>query len=438
MSNSTDTTLQLTLQTAMGDVTTMTSNVTLSPEEKYDILVRYNNEKASLYIPVVVYMLILTVVGTFGNILVCCVYCCKPTKTSSTFFILALAVLDLMTCVIGMPTEITDLRFPYMFYATAACKLLRFTESVTTIGSSVILISVAVDRYLRICKLGKQISVPASKRICVFALLIGLILSWPALLIFGQSTEELEPGIYGIDCSTADSMHNTHYPSMYYGFLGLLFVCCIVLFSVIYCNIGMQIWRQKRAKIGQKSNRDSEISTSKSGRTFSSSSTKDSHTTENAEDGKAETPVDNGSDPLSTDMSSDQGNDSYSKKKCISKDRRISSFSSGSTKSGSPKKRKIKVTRTTVVLFAVTVAYIVSFLPFLILMVIRSVKKDFESNLTPSEEVWFKFCVKSYFINNAINPVIYSFLNINFRKDVKSMLKRMLSACCFCCRRQSD
>lgn len=425
----------------MADITSpVTSNVTLSDLEKYDILVRYNDEKATLYIPVVIYMVVLVIVGTFGNILVCCVYCCKPTKTSSTFFILALAVLDLMTCVIGMPTEITDLRFPYMFYATAACKLLRFTESVTTIGSSVILISVAIDRYLRICKLGKQISVAASKRICVVAMFVGLVLSWPALIIFGRSTEELEAGIYGIDCSTSDDMHGTRYPIMYYGFLGLLFVCCITLFSVIYCKIGLQIWRQKRAKIGQKSNRDSEFSSSTKGtnRTFSSSSTKDSQT-ENAEEAK-ESPIDNGSDPLSTDMSSDQANDSnsYSKKKCLSKDKRVSSVSSNGTKFGSPKKRKIKVTRTTVVLFAVTVAYIISFLPFLILMVIRSVNKDFESNLTPSQEVLVKFCVKSYFINNSINPVIYSFLNINFRKDVKSMVKRMLNVCCCLCRRQSD
>ena len=436
MTSATNTTLQLTLGDGMTEVTsTMASNVTYSADERHAILVRYNDEKATLYIPVVVYMMILMIVGTFGNILVCCVYCCKPTKTSSTFFILALAVLDLMTCLIGMPTEITDLRFPYMFSASAACKLLRFTESVTTMASSVILVSVAIDRYGRICKLGKQISAPASKLICVVAMVFGVLFSWPTLFIFGRSTEELEPEIYGIDCSTSDEMHNTHFPSMYYLFLGLLFLGCITLFTIIYCKIGLQIWRQKRAKIGQKCSRDSEISSTKA-RNFSCSSTKDSQTTDN--EAKAETPVDNGSDPLSTDMSSDQANESYSKKKCIAKDRRISSVSSASTKSGTPKKRKIKVTRTTVVLFAVTVAYIISFLPFLILMVIRSVKKDFEDNLTPAQEVGFKFCVKSYFINNAINPVIYSFLNINFRKDAKSMLTRMLAACCCFCRRNNS
>ena len=35
----------------------------------------------------------------------------------------------------------------------------------------------------------------------------------------------------------------------------------------------------------------------------------------------------------------------------------------------------------------------------------------------------------STFINNAINPIIYSFLNINFRRQAKKAFKRIF--CCF-------
>ena len=407
-------------------VTTITTNITttLSPSQIDEILRQKNDEKAALYIPVIVYMIILTIVGTFGNVLVCCVYCTKPTKTSSQFFIIALAVFDILTCLIGMPTEVTDLRYPYMFYASEACKLLRFIESVTTIGSSIILIAVAVDRYLRICKLGRQISVKLAKRLCVAAMLLGVLLSWPSLVIFGRSSEEVHPGVVGIDCSTEDSMKHTVYPSLYYGFLGLLFVCCLTFFTVIYCQIGFQIWKQKKMKIGN-NNRNSDTSKS---RTFSNSSMKETDPTDN-------TTGEHNSDPISTDMSSDPATESTPKRKLSHKDRRISSISACSTKGA--KKRQIKVTRTTVVLFAVTVAYVLSYLPFLILMVIRSVKKDFEDNLSPSGEVFYKFCVKSYFISNATNPLIYSFLNINFRKDANELLRRVWALCCFCRRSNS-
>lgn len=395
------------------------SNSSLTPEEQFRMLVEFNDAKAALYIPVIAYMLILTIVGTFGNILVCCVYCTKATKTASTFFILALATLDLLTCLIGMPTEITDLRYPYMFKATAACKMLRFTESVTTIGSSVVLIAVAIDRYRRICKLGRMISVACAKRISIVAMMLGVLLSWPAVFIFGRSTTFLHPEIPpGVDCSTDDSMRKTHYPSMYYGFLGLLFICCTVFFSITYCSVGLQIWRQKRAKIGQNcNNRDTK------GRTFSNSSTKEDQSTVSAE-----TPPEVASDHVSTDMSSEQMAISKAKRKQM-KERRMSATSFSSANLKAAKKRTIKVTRNTVVLFAVTVAYVVSFLPFLIIMVARSVKKDLEDNLTPAEEVAFKFATKSYFINNAINPLIYSFLNLNFRKDARNLLLRIMNAC---------
>lgn len=83
----------------------------------------------------------------------------------------------------------------------------------------------------------------------------------------------------------------------------------------------------------------------------------------------------------------------------------------------------MRVTRTTTIFVAVTVAFILSYLPFLIIMIIRNIKKDIEDNMSHDTEVVYKFFSKSYFVNNAINPLIYSFLNRRFRNDVKNLLK---------------
>ncbi|XP_071172600.1 orexin receptor type 2-like [Mytilus edulis] len=361
-------------------------------------LVRLNDEKALFYLPVIIYMLILMFVGTFGNILVCCVYLSKQTKTSSHYFILALAMLDLLTCLVGMPTEVADLRYPYMFYAPAACKLLRFIESVSIIGSSIILIAVAFDRFFRICRLGKQVTVKHAKIACLLSVVVGILAAWPACILFGEKSVDIGlEGVNAIDCSTDDSMRGTVYPTVYYGFLFLLFIGCFVFFTIIYLQIGVVIWKRKRTNIGEKL---PETPTSK------------------------ERPSSDGvsNDPISTEMSS--GNDGS-----WESERRKSTISARNFKKQSSK-NQIKVTRTTVVLFAVTVAYVISFLPFLIVMVLRSTKKDFEESLTSAGEMLYKFCSKSYFINNAINPCIYSFLNINFRKDTKNLIKRILASCC--------
>lgn len=400
MANSTENTTE-----QFSNFSTVTMETTTAGMEEIEaqmLLHKLNDELAMRYLPVIVYMLILMLIGIFGNILVCCVYCSKPTKTSSHFFILNLAVLDLLTCIIGMPTEVTDLRYPYMFYAPAACKLLRFVESISIIGSSITLIAVAFDRYYRICKLGRQISVRKSKIICVVAVVVGVLSSWPACLLFGEKTIELGiPGVKGVDCSTDDSVRHTIYPTLYYGFLFLLFILCLVFFTVIYAKIGAVIWKRKKAKIGET------IPSSSNGRALNNSNTPSDQIS---------------TDPISTEMSSEQ--DGYN-------DKRASSDSKQAL-GKRPSRNSVRVTRTTVVLFAVTVAYVISFLPFLIVMVVRSVVKNFEENLSPEAEVAYKFCSKSYFINNAINPVIYSFLNINFRKDIKTIFRKCCSACCGC------
>ncbi|KAK3085964.1 hypothetical protein FSP39_011409 [Pinctada imbricata] len=389
--------------TSGGINVTLTTDDRLEEAEANILLRKLNDEKAMQYLPVIAYMVLLMLVGTFGNILVFCVYYSKPTKSSSHYFILTLAVFDLLTCIIGMPTEVTDLRYPYMFYAPVACKILRFIESVSTIGSSIILIAVAFDRFYRICRLGKQVSTNKTKVICLIAVIVGVLTSWPACVLFGEKTIELGiPEIHAVDCSTDDSMRGTIFPTLYYGFLFMLFFMCLSFFTVIYTKIGRVIWKRKKAKIGESM----------------TGSFKDSSFNEN-------TPSDQvSSDPVSNDLSTEQdGNWSDGK-------RSSSGTHLASRKRGS--RHEIRVTRTTVVLFAVTVAYVVSFFPFLVVMVLRNVLKDFEKNLSPAAEVAYKFCSKSYFINNAINPVIYSFLNINFRKDTRNILRKCVASCCCC------
>lgn len=361
-------------------------------------LVRLNDEKAIFYLPVIVYMLVLMFVGTFGNILVCCVYLSKQTKSSSHYFILALAMLDLLTCLIGMPTEVADLRYPYMFYAPAACKLLRFIESISIIGSSMVLIAVAFDRYFRICRLGKHMTVKHAKVMCFVSVIVGISAAWPACILFGEKSVEVGiDGVDAIDCSTDDSMRHTLYPTVYYGFLFLLFIGCFIFFTVIYTKIGVVIWKRKKTKIGE------QLPDAPSMKERPSSDC-----------------VSN--DQISTEMSSDNEGSWET-------ERRKSSMSVVNFQKQCSK-NQIKVTRTTVVLFAVTVAYVISFLPFLIVMVLRSTIKGFEDSLEPTAELVYKFCSKSYFINNAINPIIYSFLNLNFRKDTRNLLKRILASCC--------
>lgn len=355
-----------------------------------DTLLRELNDRTALrFLPVIIYMSLLMLVGIFGNLMVLNVYHRKRLKCSSDYFILNLAFLDLLTCLIGVPVEIADLRDPYMFYAPAACKLLRTVESFSNMGSTLTLMAIAMDRYKRICKLGERFSNQKAKRLCIGAILIGALTCWPAGVVFGKKTVDVGiPGANTADCSTADEMRNTIYPLLYYGLVMLYFIICVIFVLFVYVRISIFI---RRGKSNQKKTTKP---TAQHAPSLNLHSSNDGHTA----------------------LSSVSGEEDVNNRQVIEK-------KAVDISQGGRLVNTIKVTRTTTIFVAVTAAFILSYLPFLVVMVTRNIKKNFEDILSPSAEVFYKFCLKSYFINNAINPVIYSFLNRNFRADVINIFK---------------
>ncbi|CAG2220137.1 HCRTR2 [Mytilus edulis] len=335
--------------------TNSTTNITNSEE-----LLRTLNDKLALrYLPVIIYMFLLIFTGLFGNVLVIIVYVRKKMKSSLHYFIINLAVLDLLTVVIGMPTEIADLRYSVMFYAPAACKALRTVESLSTMGSIVTLMAVAIDRYNRICKYGKQMTTEKAKRICIVAIVIGSVTCWPAAIVFGKKTKDVGiPGISGVDCSTDDSMKGTKKQKK-------------------KGNISANLYRKKTKE-----------PTSLSVETSFSDIEKDQTNGKNKQ--KHKHPAD-----------------------CVHQKLEEKNTT-----------HKIQASKTTLMLGIVTVVFVLSFLPFLTVMVIRNIVKNFEDMLSESAEVFYKFCLKSYFINNSVNPIIYSFMNIQFRRDVRKLFSK--------------
>ncbi|KAL3887972.1 hypothetical protein ACJMK2_000357 [Sinanodonta woodiana] len=94
--------------------------------------------------------------------------------------------------------------------------------------------------------------------------------------------------------------------------------------------------------------------------------------------------------------------------------------------------------RYTTVMTVITVTFVVSFLPYLCLVAWRSLSADYDLNkMTDLQLIFFSIAIRSYFINSAINPIIYGFYNSQFREFVVSVC----TACCGAkpnCERVSD
>ncbi|XP_067666008.1 G-protein coupled receptor 84-like [Haliotis asinina] len=86
--------------------------------------------------------------------------------------------------------------------------------------------------------------------------------------------------------------------------------------------------------------------------------------------------------------------------------------------------RNAMVSRTTTMMIVITVVFVVSFLPHLCAMGARSILQNTFEDLDGSPLVVYHLCFRSYFINSAVNPLVYSFFNLKFRNEVKGVFRR--------------
>ena len=217
-------------------------------------LIELNNDKARVLIPAILYCGLLMLVGTVGNTMVLFYYGLKTKTTPATCFILNLAIFDLVACVFGIPIEITDMRFFFVFKNIPACRLLVFVNHLAVISSAFTLSAIAWDRYRRICKpFEQQMSIKNSKIVCIFCAGLGVLLGWPSIALY--TVEEVpiittykghSINITGYDCTSVKSETYSVYAwtfsvIQFIGFFGITTVLVICYFLV-----GRQLYKHKK------------------------------------------------------------------------------------------------------------------------------------------------------------------------------------------------
>ncbi|KAK7490920.1 hypothetical protein BaRGS_00017792 [Batillaria attramentaria] len=114
-----------------------------------------NNSDAMPHRPVqaVIGMLsFFSVLGTLGNALVLYVYVRKKNKIASTIFIICLAATDFVTSCVIMPFTMVMESVDYAIEHDALCKIYFFLITCNVPFSAFIMVAIAIDRYLCICR----------------------------------------------------------------------------------------------------------------------------------------------------------------------------------------------------------------------------------------------------------------------------------------------
>jgi cholecystokinin A receptor len=129
------------------------------------------------------FLVVISVVGTIGNLIVAFVYWQKRDKQTSTFFILVLAFIDFTVCFILVPLTIYMEKILFETNSLILCKAYFFLTTTTVPSSSLLMTAIAIDRYFCICQANKNVlTLQKTKVIGVILLFIsGLLGVIPAL-----------------------------------------------------------------------------------------------------------------------------------------------------------------------------------------------------------------------------------------------------------------
>lgn len=447
----------------------------------YKQLEERNSMEAHRRWPVILFISILMCFGTFGNMNVLYIYVFRYKKSTYRLFVVSLAVIDLVACMVSMPFEIADELHPYDFFDDSSCKIFRFINISVGSISALMLVLIASERYRKICiSQAPEMSEYSVKKLTLALTCVSVIVSSPALHVYGNKTITI-PGlaINGSECTWGDHMEGSVFGYVFYGYASLIIVTCMITMSVLYSMVGCHL--KKHAHNMRRTLRkryrcavNSEVSSNKvtgNLKTEMESCLPCPDIQDDQHSFRIEITIDN-EDKTETmackvreeDHNKNQDellekNNKDETKAMINNTNRnpqhenpqMKTLQSGNQQSvnpqiGNPPRRKQsqisvesstlanttlkrsrteKETKITKVLFTITLLFILTYLPYIIILVVYGLDSQYEQTLSPSVHNLYLIGLRMYLINNAANCILYNYFDKKFRKITKDIYMGM-------------
>lgn len=372
---------------------------------------------------VIGYLMTFSLAGSVGNAFVIYIFSRKREKSTTTVFILVLAMTDFFTCLVIIPFTIYYEVMAKRINSNVQCKVYMFLITSNIPFSAFIMVLIAFDRYFKICRPWNQcLDIRMSKKIVIavliFALSLGIIPSlthgvYPisdetstkenvttslgfagdkqgahngtVMVLNNTAYQDLRPKFPGNVSSNSSDMRRIYegycmpvheyfsqiFMNTYQNTYASLFLISCAFVTVLYALIfkSITLRRYKKSKRAFKG-MDRRTSTA-----ITNTCTTRLTTTE----------------PPETDQN-----------------RRAPTNNNYVNESKRSVRNKLRLAniKTAGILFVVTIVFILVFLPAW-LMSIRVIKANI-------------IVYYLYFSHNIANPIIYAFFNVTFRKDIRN------------------
>ncbi|XP_056018255.1 neuropeptide FF receptor 2-like [Ostrea edulis] len=187
-------------------------------------------------IPGIYFISLQMLLGLIGNLLVIVVYFTRFKTSNYRVFVLFLAFLDLINCVLVMPFGILYLYYPINFPSNLICKAGHFVGFFGGVASPFMLVVIAIDRFRKVCKpLKWQITEKQAKISCIVIVFMTLSVTWFTPWFYGNITVKTDiHGINGTRCFRVENQFFASLSKWYYSVLMSMFIVVTIFLSVLY------------------------------------------------------------------------------------------------------------------------------------------------------------------------------------------------------------
>ena len=395
-----------------------------------------------MFWPFMLVLLTYLIISLFGNSIVCFVYQTRiKTDRESRFFIPILAIIDTLACIANGVLQVSDAIIVIVSQADIdiVCKLAWFFGLSTTAASMLVLLIIAIDRYLTVCRpQGRQLTAVWRKMSIAIIILIALIVAAPSFLLLKPTSEE---------SGKPESQKCTRFPV---DRDWLSYSCTIVLFSLVvlaltvlltlYILICRGICRQRL--------NDPRFQNTESPTIFKQSDcgtlTTDSNRKKACYERRMETNAKSERNEIrmiSFNTLDRQGNKQAAMKTYNNKAHDKKNLISAQKKCGDRaiKKRYSNVisslktvhestrppsSKITIMFTVVTIVLFVLILPKLVLVFLETVRPGLRQSLSNQTRTGLLFVSSLYITSFFVKPIIYAIMDMKFQNWLKSCCRR--------------
>lgn len=424
---------------------------TMSPELNRELAEKLNEEMRSTVMPVTVFVGFEAVFGFCGNMLILYVFLFHYHKCNFKYFVLLLSFVDTTSTLTTLPGEIVTQTFWYVYPVPMVCKIKSFFNVFTVCGGAFGLMVIAIDRYRKVCR-PLQWQIKPNHAIVLIAVLLSVsfIIAIPVAFYWGvhsYTTIYQQQNITVTVCELDAKYVNTDIPFRYSTATeGILSFVMFIMF-ILYIFICRKLLIVKLP--GKKNANQAELSQNpcSSGDTFSGErdtgdsdgyddelsgqgrsgdlqDTEDSTDIQSSDKGdvknvsgkkSSEIPASKDSDvKVSLPPNTETKNATLTAAKISSA---LSTLKRRTRLASSRQSRKTKIRRKTLIMFILTALFI--FTTILYLTCLSFIAKGVLESMTKAQRATYFFFFRLYFINHAINPILYGILDPKFRRVLK-------------------